>query len=77
MSRGTGLLRVASQGLSLLFLKTFAAFYHDPTDSPWVSEDVLAVQINWNNRILIDVVKCHHVQITIEKIFFQALQYIT
>ena len=44
MSRGTGLLRVASQGLSLPFLKTFAAVYHDPTDSPWVSEDVLAVK---------------------------------
>ena len=31
ISRGTGLLRVASHGLSRLFLKTFAAVYFDPT----------------------------------------------
>ena len=39
MSRGTGLLRVASQGLSSPFLKTFAAIIPDPTDRPWVSKD--------------------------------------
>ena len=32
MSRGTGLLRVASQGFSQPFLKTLAAVYPDPTD---------------------------------------------
>ena len=41
MSRGTGSLRVAYQGLSRTFLKTFAAVYTHPTDRPWVSEDVL------------------------------------
>ena len=35
MSRGTGLLRVASQGLSLPYLKTFAAVF---SDRPWVSD---------------------------------------
>ena len=30
---------IASQGLSRPFLKTFTAFYPDPTDRPWVSED--------------------------------------
>ena len=39
MSRGTGLLRLASQGLSHPFLKTFAAVFPDPTDRPWVCED--------------------------------------
>jgi len=39
MSRGTGLFRVASQGLSRPFLKTFAVNIPDPTDRPWVSED--------------------------------------
>ena len=39
MSRGTGLLRLASEGLSHLFLKTFAAVFPDPTDRPWVCED--------------------------------------
>ena len=38
-SRGTSSLRVASLGLSHLFLKTFAAVSPDPTDRPWVSED--------------------------------------
>ena len=38
-SRKTSSLRVASQGLSHLFLKTFAAVSPDPTDRPWVSED--------------------------------------
>lgn len=38
-SRGTNSLRVASQGLSYLFLKTFAAVSPVPTDRPWVSED--------------------------------------
>ena len=32
MSRGTGLLRVASQGLSHPFLKTLVAVYPDPTN---------------------------------------------
>ena len=41
MSRGTGSLRVAYQGLSRTFSKTFAAVYTYPTDRPWVSEDVL------------------------------------
>ena len=36
MSRGTGLITEASQGLSRPFLKTFAAVYPDPTDRPWV-----------------------------------------
>ena len=35
MSRGTG-----SFGLSFPLLKTFAAVFSDPTDRPWVSEDV-------------------------------------
>ena len=39
ISRGTGLLRVASQGLSHQFLKTFTAVFPDPTDRPLVSED--------------------------------------
>ena len=39
MSRGTGLLRLASQGFSHPFLKTFAAVFPDPTDRPWVCED--------------------------------------
>ena len=39
MSRGTNLKRVASQGLSHLFLKTFAAVYSDTIDRPWVFED--------------------------------------
>ena len=39
MSWGTGSLRVASQGLSRAFFKTFAAVLPDPTDRPWVSED--------------------------------------
>ena len=38
-SHGTNSLRVASQGLSHLFLKTFAAVSPVPTDRPWVSED--------------------------------------
>ena len=36
---GTGYLRIASQGLSRPFLKTFAAFFSDPSHRPWVSED--------------------------------------
>ena len=39
MSRGTGSLRVASHGLSRLSLKSFAAFFADLTDRPWVSDD--------------------------------------
>ena len=39
MSRGTGLFRVASQGLCRPFLKTFAVNIPDPTDRPWVSKD--------------------------------------
>ena len=39
MRHGTGLLRVASQGLSSPFLKTFATIIPDPTDRPWVSKD--------------------------------------
>ena len=35
MSRGTSSKRVASQGLSHLFLKTFATVYSDPIDRPW------------------------------------------
>ena len=38
MSHGTGSLRVASQGLSRLFLKTFTAVFPDLTDRPWVSK---------------------------------------
>ena len=38
MSRGTGLLRLASQGLSHPFWKTCAAVFPDPTDRPWVCE---------------------------------------
>ena len=38
MSRGTGLLRVASQGLSL------AAIFPDSTDRPWFSEDGLQLE---------------------------------
>ena len=38
-SRKTSSLRVASQGLSHLFLTTFAAVSPDPTDRPWVSKD--------------------------------------
>ena len=38
ISPGTGLLRVASQGLSHPFLKAFAAVFPDPTDRPLVSE---------------------------------------
>ena len=34
MSRGTGSLTVASQGLSRPFLKTFTAVFPDPTDRP-------------------------------------------
>ena len=40
IGRGTGSLRKASQGLSCPFLKTFAAVFFDPTDRPWVSDDV-------------------------------------
>ena len=36
MSRGTASIRVASQGLSRPFLKTFAPVYPHPTDRPWV-----------------------------------------
>ena len=39
MSRGLGLFRVVSQGLSRPFLKTFVAITPDPTDRPLVSED--------------------------------------
>ena len=39
ISRGTGLLKVASQGLSRPFLKTFATIYADPTYRSWVSDD--------------------------------------
>ena len=39
MSRETGLLRVASHGLSRLSLKSFPAFFADLTDRPWVSND--------------------------------------
>ena len=39
MNRGTGSLRIASQGLSCPFLKNFTFIYPDPTDRPWVSED--------------------------------------
>ena len=39
MNRGTGLLRVATQGLSCTFLKTFGAVYSDTTDRLWDSED--------------------------------------
>ena len=37
MSRGTGLLRVATQKLSRPFLKTFAAVFPDSTDGLQVS----------------------------------------
>ena len=37
--RGTGSLRVAFQGLSRLFLKTFGAIIPGPTDRPSVPED--------------------------------------
>ena len=40
ISCGTGSLRVASQGLSCPFLKTFAAVFSDPIDRLWISEDV-------------------------------------
>lgn len=39
MSRGTGLFRVASQGLCRPFSKTFVVNIPDPTDRPWVSKD--------------------------------------
>lgn len=38
-------LKVAPQGLSHSFLKTFAAFYPDPTNRPWVSKDGLSVDL--------------------------------
>ena len=42
MSRGTCSLRVTSQELSCPFsVKTFAAVFPDPTDRPWLSEDVI------------------------------------
>ena len=42
MSRGTCSLRVAYQELSCPFsVKTFAAVFPDPTDRPWLSEDVI------------------------------------
>ena len=39
MSRGTGSVRVASQGLSCPFLKTVAAVFPDPTDRLQASKD--------------------------------------
>ena len=45
-SRGTEVvLKVAPQGLSHSFLKTFAAFYPDPTNRRWVSKDGLSVDL--------------------------------
>ena len=44
LSRGTGSLRLAPQGLSHPFLKTFAAVYPDPTDRPWASEDEVELE---------------------------------
>lgn len=49
-SRGTEVvLKVAPQGLSHSFLKTFAAlifaFYPDPTNRSWVSKDGLSVDL--------------------------------
>ena len=38
MSRGTGSLRIASQGLSRTFLKTFTAVFPFATDRLWVSK---------------------------------------
>ena len=35
ISRGTGSLRVVSQGLSPTLLKTFAAVFPDSTDGQW------------------------------------------
>ena len=43
MSRGTGSLTVASQGLSRPFLKTFTAVFPDPTDRPWVSKWIKSI----------------------------------
>ena len=38
-----GPVRLSTQGLLCLFLKTFAVQFHlPPTDCPWVSEDALA-----------------------------------
>ena len=39
ISHGTGSLRVVSQGLPHLFLKTFAAIFPNPTNCIWVSKD--------------------------------------
>ena len=51
MSRGTGLLRVATQKLSRLFLKTFAAVFPDPTDGPQVSEDAAHKEPNVHQKL--------------------------
>ena len=51
MSRGTGLLRVATQKLSRLFLKTFAAVFPDPTDGPQVSEDAADKEPNVHQKL--------------------------
>ena len=44
LSRGTGSLIVAPQGLYRSFLKNFAAVYPDPTDRPWASEDEVELE---------------------------------
>ena len=44
MNRGTCSSNVASQGLSHPFLKTFVFVFRDPTDRPWVSEDVYSAE---------------------------------
>ena len=64
MSRGTGLLRVASHGLSHPFLKTFTAVFPDLTDRPWVSEDAYIQKfftycVNQNNNYPSSVIVPH------------------
>ena len=41
---GTSSSNVASQGISHPFLKTFVFVFRDPTDRPWVSEDVYSTE---------------------------------
>ena len=52
MNRGTSSSNVASQGLSHPFLKTFVFVFRDPTDRPWVSEDVYSTENLENPRVL-------------------------
>ena len=56
MSRGTGSLRVASQGLSCLFLKLFLAVYPEPASRLYTEHVKTTLGAHYNG----DLIKMNH-----------------